>query len=107
MPIFAVILERGPRWDWERPMRRQDGWDEHAAFMDALVRDGFVLAGGPLGDEDLARRVLHVVNAASPHDVEEALALDPWSATQQLVTVSVDPWNVLLGTTPTGASDRP
>jgi hypothetical protein len=29
-------------------MREQEGWDEHARFMDALVDDGFVLLGGSL-----------------------------------------------------------
>ena len=40
VPTFAVIRERGPAWDAERGMRKQDGWDDHAAFMDALASDG-------------------------------------------------------------------
>jgi hypothetical protein len=31
-------------------MREQDAWDEHAAFMEALVDDGFVVLGGPIGE---------------------------------------------------------
>jgi hypothetical protein len=26
------------------------GWDAHASFMDALVEDGTVVLGGPVGD---------------------------------------------------------
>jgi hypothetical protein len=47
MAVFAVTLVNGPRYDESRPRREQDGWDEHAAFMDALVDDGFVILGGP------------------------------------------------------------
>ena len=55
-------------------MREQDAWDEHAAFMDGLVEDGFVLLGGPLG----ADRALLIVDAASEEAVRERLARDPW-----------------------------
>jgi hypothetical protein len=40
--FFAVRLERGGPWDWSRDLREQDGWNEHARFMDSLVDDGFV-----------------------------------------------------------------
>ena len=45
--FFAVRLERGGPWDWSRDLREQDGWNEHARFMDSLVDDGFVVLGGP------------------------------------------------------------
>jgi hypothetical protein len=40
MPVFVLIRERGPNWDYSRGLREQDGWDEHAAFMDALAGEG-------------------------------------------------------------------
>jgi hypothetical protein len=43
---FLVRLARGPAWDHSQPRRGQLGWDEHAAFMDALVEEGFVILGG-------------------------------------------------------------
>ena len=39
MANFAVRLVHGPCWDPSRPIREQDGWDEHATFMDELVDD--------------------------------------------------------------------
>jgi hypothetical protein len=57
---FAVRPERGGPWDWSRDLREQDGWDEHARFMDSLVDDGFILLEGPLGNE---REILHVICA--------------------------------------------
>jgi hypothetical protein len=42
--------------DASRPMRQQEQWAEHApqhaAFMDALADDGFVILGGPLGEQE-------------------------------------------------------
>ena len=77
-------------------MRRQDRFNEHAAFMDALTDDGFVVAGGPLGGEDDAPRVLHVVDAPSEDAVRSRLAGDPWPESM-LRLASVEPWTILLG----------
>ncbi len=59
---FAVTEAPGPNWDPSRARRQQDRWDEHAAFMDARVEDGFVVLGGPLGD---GNEVLLIVRADS------------------------------------------
>jgi uncharacterized protein YciI len=97
MPYFAVIRERGPAWDWSLPMRRQAEWDAHAAFMDALESEAFIVAGGPLGGEDDARRVLHVVNAPDKGAIETRLAEDPWTPMRLLKTIAIERWTVLLG----------
>jgi hypothetical protein len=47
MTYYAVTREPVERWDSSRPMREQDKWDEHAAFMDGLADEGFILLGGP------------------------------------------------------------
>lgn len=97
MAYFAVVLERGAAWDWTLPMRKQVDWDNHAAFMDGLADEGFVLAGGPLGGEDDAPRILHVVDAPSNSEIVARLAEDPWHRSGQLRIVSIDPWTILLG----------
>jgi hypothetical protein len=33
---FATVLERGAHWDAGRPMRQQEQWEEHLAFLDRL-----------------------------------------------------------------------
>ena len=98
MAYFAVTRERGPSWDDGRPMREQAHWDEHAAFMDALADAGFVVFGGPVGDGD--RRFMFAVEAASEEAIRERLAADPWERTRQLATVEVQPWQILLRSTP-------
>ncbi len=93
MAMFHVVLHRaGPEYDRTKPLEEQSGWDEHAAFMEKLVDDGFVVLGGPLFDE---HRVVHAVEAASEDDVKTTLARDPWSETH-LVIAAIEPWTIRL-----------
>ena len=91
--IFVVTLERGGPWDWSRDLREQEGFDQHARFMDELVEQGFVLLGGPLA---LEREVLHIISADSEADVRERLGEDPWHENGMLTISSVRSWTVLL-----------
>jgi uncharacterized protein YciI len=93
MSFFVVTEERGPSWDAARPRREQDGWDGHAAFMDGLVDDGFVVLGGPVGD---GVRVLLVTEADTERDVETRLAGDPWMTMGVLRVATIEPWEILL-----------
>jgi len=93
MASFAVILVHGPGWDSARPIREQDGWDEHAAFMDGLVDDGFIVVGGPLGPGD---RTLHLVEAADERQIRARFGEDPWAAADLLRVGSVEPWALWL-----------
>ena len=91
--MFLVVLRRsGPEYDHSKPLEDQSGWREHAAFMDGLVDDGFIVLGGVLGDEV---RTAHVVEAGSESEVRETLARDPWSGSH-LVVDSIDPWTIRL-----------
>jgi uncharacterized protein YciI len=74
-------------------MREQKLWTEHAAFMNALAAEGFVVLGGPLGD---GAEVLLIVDASSEDDVRARLAADPWSPAGLLQIARVEPWTVLL-----------
>lgn len=91
--IFAVTLVRGGPWDWSCDLREQQGFAEHASLMDTLVSEGFILLGGPLA---LDREVLHVIRAASEHEVRERLAVDPWHQNGMLTISSIRTWTVLL-----------
>ena len=91
--MFLVVLRRsGPQWDPSLPLEEQSGWEAHAAFMDGLVEDGFVVLGGPLADE---HRVVLAIEAGSEEDVRARLAADPWAGTH-LVVDSVEPWTIRL-----------
>lgn len=93
MPVlFVLTRERGPNWDPGRGLREQDAWDEHAAFMEALVDSGFVVLGGPLADE---HRVAMAVEAESEAAARATLARDPWHETHLRVD-TVEPWTIRL-----------
>jgi len=98
--MFLVILRRsGPEYDLAKPLEEQSGWREHAAFMDRLVDDGFIVLGGPLSDEV---RTAHAVQAASEEEVRAAFERDPWSGSH-LVVDSIDPWTIRLARRELGA----
>jgi uncharacterized protein YciI len=91
--LFLVMLRRsGPEWDPLHPLEEQSGWDAHAAFMDGLVDDGFIVLGGPLPDEV---RVAHAVEAESEEEIRARLARDPWSETHLRVD-SIERWTIRL-----------
>src|SRR5436190_14379135 len=72
---FLAISSAGPNRDPSKGTREQPLWDEHAAFIDQLVAEGFILMGGPLIDEDGA---MLIVNADDENEVREKLKNDPW-----------------------------
>ncbi len=91
--MFLVVLRRsGPEYDHSKPLEEQSGWPVHAAFMDGLVDDGFIVLGGVLGDE---LRTAHAVEAASEDEIRERFARDPWSGSH-LVVDSIDAWTIRL-----------
>src|SRR5437899_10879758 len=90
---FAVRRIRGPAWNAAAPMRDQALWAEHAAFMNALAAEGFVILGGPLftGEE-----VLLVIDAASEDIIRPRLAAQPCTDARLLAIKLVHAWTVLL-----------
>lgn len=93
MATFAVRLVHGPGWDPSRPIREQDGWDAHAAFMDGLVDDGFLIIGGPVGD---GTQTLHAVDAANENEVRARFRADPWAPAGLLQVGAIEPWALWL-----------
>jgi uncharacterized protein YciI len=73
-------------------LREQDGWDEHARFMDSLVDEGFIVLGGPLAGD----RILHAISAPSLQAVRERRAQDNWHQNGMLTIKSIEPWTILL-----------
>jgi uncharacterized protein YciI len=90
---FVIVRVPGPAWNHDRPMREQDGWDDHARFMDALAEEGFIVLGGPLGDGE--RRFMHVCDAPDEAAIRGRLDADPWTP-DMLELETVEPWEVLL-----------
>jgi uncharacterized protein YciI len=96
MAMFLVVVRRsGPEYDLSKPLEQQSGWEEHAAFMDCLAEDGFVVLGGPLADEE---RVAYAIQAESEEAIRSTLGRDPWSGSH-LVIETIDPWTIRLRAT--------
>jgi uncharacterized protein YciI len=91
---YVVTEGQGANWDPSRARREQDRWEEHAAFMDALVDDGFVVLGGPVGNGD---DVLLIVRAESEAEIEVRLGEDPWFPMDVLRIARIERWQIWLG----------
>jgi uncharacterized protein YciI len=90
---FVVISSAGPKRDRSMSTREQPLWNEHAAFIDQLVSEDFILMGGPLVDEGGA---MLIVNADDENAVREKLKDDPWYTHGILKLESVKRWQVFI-----------
>jgi uncharacterized protein YciI len=91
--MFIAISSAGPNRDPSKGTREQPFWDEHAAFIDQLVDEGFILMGGPLVDEGGA---LLIVNANDENEVREKLKNDPWFEKDILKLEAVKRWQIFI-----------
>jgi len=99
MTYFVVINEQGPKWDDNRSMRDQEGWNEHATIMDALTDEHFVVLGGPLSNYPKHRAML-IINAPNEQAIGARLAEDPWMRSGVLRIAGIYQWEILLGKLP-------
>jgi uncharacterized protein YciI len=90
---FLAFSSAGPNRDFSKDTRQQPFWDEHAAFVDQLVDDGFILMGGPLVDEGGS---LLIINAEDESEVKETLKNDPWMQHGILKLESVKRWQIFV-----------
>jgi len=97
MSVYAVRNNHPAAWDRSRGIREQVGWHEHATFMDALVDDGFILFGGPVGDGESA---LLAIEAADEQAIRDRFASDPWMVGGLLEIGTIEPWSIWLGAVP-------
>jgi uncharacterized protein len=90
---FVVISSAGPNRDLSKGTREQPFWDEHAAFIDQLVADGFILLGGPLVDEGGS---LLIFNAEDENEVRDKTKNDPWLEHGILKQEHIKRWQIFI-----------
>jgi uncharacterized protein YciI len=90
---FVVISSAGPKRDLSKGTREQPLWDEHAAFIDQLVAEGFILMGGPLVEEGGS---MLIVNADDANEVRQKLENDPWMKHGILKLENVRCWQIFI-----------
>jgi len=105
MSHFAVIREAGPGWVEGKGSYEQPEVGDHAAFMDDLAEDGFLLFAGPIGDDNGRFRALLIVQADEAAEISTRLADDPWARARRLEVVSAEPWKVIVGAARLDLSD--
>jgi uncharacterized protein YciI len=92
--LFAVTRTLGPLWNHAVSLEQQDDWLAHAAFMNALHAEGFVLLGGPLeGTSD----VLLIFHANDADEIQARLSADSWTGKGLLQIKQIVPWRLRLG----------
>ena len=92
--LFALIQSRGLAWNHSEPIEAQPEWTAHAALMDRLTNEGFIVVGGPLeGSSD----VLLILRASDEREIEQRLATDVWRQNGLLVAKGCWPWWIRLG----------
>jgi len=90
---FVIISTAGPSRDLSKGTREQQFWDEHAAYIDKLVDDGFILMGGPFPDEGGA---MLIVNANDEAEIRGMLDKDIWYQRGILELVSIKRWEIFI-----------
>lgn len=90
-PHYLVAYGPGPDWEHSKSRRQQDGWDEHARFMDARTDEGLVIVGGPLDERRAAVVMQHDDEPTLRSRVDE----DPWAG-HVLAIESVERWSLWL-----------
>ena len=91
--LYVVRSSAGPQRDLSRGAREQAGWDEHAAFIDGLVEEGYIVLGGPFPDSGGA---MLVVSADNETAVRDRLAADPWYVNGLLTLEDVQRWEIFI-----------
>jgi uncharacterized protein YciI len=90
---FAIFREPGAAWLAGKTVREQPLWNEHAAYMDHLFKQGVIVLGGPYADHSGALLIVEI-------DSEDAAAHlfdhDPWTIHDILRKGMVKPWLIFL-----------
>ncbi|MFY9716961.1 MAG: hypothetical protein WAK40_03380 [Thermoplasmata archaeon] len=94
MTFFVLVSEQGTAWVEGRSMREQEGWREHATFVNSLVAEGFIIVAGPLGDGP-PHRALVIVSSPGLSEARRRLEEDPWMRSGILRVGRLEPWKIL------------
>jgi uncharacterized protein YciI len=93
----ALVHAPGPRAPQDGSLFRSPGFADHVAFLERMQDAGFLIAAGPLQDEDGAG--MTVLRLPGRDRVDEARRLatqDDLSVASGFFLCQVRPWHVML-----------
>jgi len=88
----VVRWRAGPAWT-SGPPEEQDGWEEHAAFIDRLIERGIFVMGGPFADHSGSHTLLENV---SEEEARELVLQDPFVENGVFELEDVRTWTVYV-----------
>lgn len=95
--LYVLFHSPGPAWNHDLAYLEQPGIEDHIAFMRSLTVRDLMILGGPFADGGVSGAV--GMAAIRAEDLAEAqqLALEDRSVELGLLTVTVRPWRVPMG----------
>jgi uncharacterized protein YciI len=99
---YAALLHRpGPSAPQDGPMFDDPRFPEHAAFLNRMREAGYLIAAGPLADEDGAGMTILRLPGADQEGLATVLATrDDAAVREGLLSVTVRPWQVIMNVLP-------
>ena len=91
--LFIVKRKGGKAWNYEKDLYQQEGWNEHAQFMNGLAEEGFFMLGGPTGKNG---ETTLIIDANDETEIRNKFADDSWSKMDLLEIAEIIPWTILL-----------
>jgi uncharacterized protein YciI len=98
-----VLFKLGPAWQKGVPLIQQPGIQDHANYMRKLAKEGTLVLGGPLIDDQaqVFTGAMMILAAASPEEAKRLLEIDPAQKSEVLQIEKIETMII------TGASWRP
>lgn len=91
LPLFAVEITTGPKWDPGKPPQEQQFFREHSSNLKRLRDSGHLVMGARYSDKGL------VVLAAQDEAGARALMEEDPSIKAEIFKVQIHPFNVFYG----------
>ena len=87
-------MKPGPNWNYEKGVREQALWDEHARFVDDLFDRGLIMLAGPFLPEGTGALV--ILNVETTEEARALYASDPWVHQGILDIADARVWSTFL-----------
>jgi hypothetical protein len=92
--FFAVVVERGPVWEHDKPSSEQRDYAPHSAHWRELEEAGFTAMAGLMKD---SLDVLFIIRADSAEEVRARIGGDPWQEHGIARIARLEPIDIRLG----------